>query len=78
MTEASAQLLAAARRLEPLDVDLARETYLDAWGAAMFAGRSAARRQLVDVSARRQRGRTTGGSTVSVGPAAGRSRTSDH
>jgi DNA-binding CsgD family transcriptional regulator len=32
-------LLGAARRLEPLDTALARETYLDAVGAAIFAGR---------------------------------------
>ena len=31
-------LLAAARRLEPFDMALARETYLTAWGAAAFAG----------------------------------------
>jgi hypothetical protein len=31
-------LLQAARRLEPLDVRLSRNTYLDAWGAALFAG----------------------------------------
>ena len=31
-------LLQAARKLEPLDVRLARETYLDAWAAALFAG----------------------------------------
>jgi DNA-binding CsgD family transcriptional regulator len=35
-------LLAAARRLEPLDVPLARETYLDALTAALFTGRLAA------------------------------------
>src|SRR6266436_5404329 len=34
----AAQLLKAARQLEPLDVDLARETYLEAWGAATAAG----------------------------------------
>ena len=34
-------LLAAARRLEPLDDGLARETYLEAISAAMFAGRLA-------------------------------------
>ena len=34
-------LLTAARRLEPLDVPLARETYLDALTAAMFTGRLA-------------------------------------
>lgn len=32
-------LLDVARRLEPLDAGLARETYLDALGAAIFAGR---------------------------------------
>jgi DNA-binding CsgD family transcriptional regulator len=32
-------LLDAAKRLEPLDAALARETYLDAFGAAIFAGR---------------------------------------
>ena len=31
-------LLEAARRLEPFDLNLARETYLTAWGAAIFAG----------------------------------------
>ena len=36
-------LLAAARRLEPLDASLARATYLDALSAAMFAGRLAGR-----------------------------------
>ena len=35
-------LLAAARRLEPLEPALARGTYLDALSAAMFAGRLAA------------------------------------
>ena len=32
-------LLSAAKRLEPLDATLARETYLDAFSAALFAGR---------------------------------------
>ncbi|MDA0166733.1 LuxR C-terminal-related transcriptional regulator [Solirubrobacter ginsenosidimutans] len=32
-------LLQAAKRLEPLDAAMARETYLDAMAAAMFAGR---------------------------------------
>ncbi|MGY1679291.1 ATP-binding protein [Geodermatophilus sp. SYSU D01176] len=35
-------LLPAARRLEPLDARLARDTYLDALSAALFAGRLAA------------------------------------
>jgi DNA-binding CsgD family transcriptional regulator len=33
-------LLEAARQLEPFDVQFARETYLYAWGAAVFAGGS--------------------------------------
>jgi DNA-binding CsgD family transcriptional regulator len=35
-------LLKAARRLEPLNLDLARETYLDAWGATLLVGEPAA------------------------------------
>ena len=38
---APAQLVAAAARFEPIDVLLARETYLDALSAAVFAGRLA-------------------------------------
>jgi DNA-binding NarL/FixJ family response regulator len=49
-TEAPAQLLRAAKRLERLDVELARETYLDAWGAALFAGPLASAANLLDVS----------------------------
>jgi DNA-binding CsgD family transcriptional regulator len=41
-SDAPPLLLKAARRLESLDPELARETYLDAWGAAFFAGRLAA------------------------------------
>jgi DNA-binding CsgD family transcriptional regulator len=37
-SEAPVLLAQAARRLEKLDVRLARETYLDAWGAAVVAG----------------------------------------
>jgi DNA-binding CsgD family transcriptional regulator len=48
--EAPAQLLTAAQRLEPLDPDLARETYLDAWGAALFAGRLAGTGALLEIS----------------------------
>jgi hypothetical protein len=39
-SEAPTLLLGAARRLEALDLNLARETYLTAWGAAVFAGPS--------------------------------------
>ena len=35
---APALLLKAAQQIEPLDVGLARHTYLDAWSAAFFAG----------------------------------------
>jgi DNA-binding CsgD family transcriptional regulator len=41
-SDAPPLLLNAARRIEPLNLELARETYLDAWGAAFFAGRFAA------------------------------------
>jgi DNA-binding CsgD family transcriptional regulator len=37
-SDAPALLLKAARRLEPFDLGLARETYLAAWGAAGIAG----------------------------------------
>ena len=37
-TDAPPPLLEAARRLEPHNVELARETYLTAWGAAEMAG----------------------------------------
>jgi DNA-binding CsgD family transcriptional regulator len=46
----AAELLQAARRLEPLDIDLARETYLDAWGAALAAGEHAGAGTLREVS----------------------------
>jgi DNA-binding CsgD family transcriptional regulator len=37
-SDAPVLLLEAAKRLEPFDLELARETYLTAWGAAVFAG----------------------------------------
>jgi DNA-binding CsgD family transcriptional regulator/tetratricopeptide (TPR) repeat protein len=37
-SDAAPLLLRAAQTLEPLDPRLARETYLDAWSAALFAG----------------------------------------
>jgi DNA-binding CsgD family transcriptional regulator len=40
--DAPSLLLKAARRLEPLDPRLARETYVDAWGAAFVGGQLAA------------------------------------
>ncbi len=44
--DAAGPLLAAARRLESLDVDLARETYMDAFTASLFGARL---NELVDV-----------------------------
>lgn len=49
-TTAPTLLLKAAQRLERLDPELARETYLDAWGAALFAGRLASADSLIEVS----------------------------
>jgi DNA-binding CsgD family transcriptional regulator len=43
-------LLKAAKGLERFDPELARETYLDAWGAAFFTGRLASASSLVEVS----------------------------
>jgi DNA-binding CsgD family transcriptional regulator/tetratricopeptide (TPR) repeat protein len=60
-TAAPLLLLKAAQRLEQLDPELARETYLDAWGAALFAGRFASAGSLVEVSrAARSAPRPTG------------------
>jgi DNA-binding CsgD family transcriptional regulator len=39
LTDAAAGLLGAARELETLDIALARDTYLEAIGAAMYCGR---------------------------------------
>jgi DNA-binding CsgD family transcriptional regulator len=49
-SDAPPLLLSAARHLERFDVDLARETYLDAWGAAWFAGSLATAGDLLEVS----------------------------
>jgi len=48
--DAPALLVKAAKQLEPLDAALARQTYLDAWLAAMFAGRFAGAGDLHEVS----------------------------
>ncbi|MBE8516179.1 AAA family ATPase [Amycolatopsis sp. H6(2020)] len=36
--EAAPMLIEAARRLQPFGIEMARETLVEAWGAAMFAG----------------------------------------
>ena len=49
-SDAPALLVKAARQLEPLDAALARQTYLDAWTAAMFAGQFAGAGSLHEVA----------------------------
>jgi DNA-binding CsgD family transcriptional regulator len=49
-SDAPPLLLRAAKTLDSLDSTLARETYLDAWSAALFAGRFAGAGDLRDVS----------------------------
>ena len=49
-SDAPPLLLKAASRLEPLDLDLARETCLTAWMAALFAGQLASAGDLLEVS----------------------------
>lgn len=49
-SDASSLLLKAAKRLEPLNLDLARETYLNAWRAASFSGRMADTGGMLEVS----------------------------
>jgi DNA-binding CsgD family transcriptional regulator/tetratricopeptide (TPR) repeat protein len=49
-SDAPPLLLKAARRLEPLNLDLARDTYLNAWMAAVFAGHLASAGDLLEVS----------------------------
>jgi DNA-binding CsgD family transcriptional regulator len=49
-SDAPPLLLKAAKRLESLNLDLARETYLSAWMAALFAGRFAGAGDLTEVS----------------------------
>jgi DNA-binding CsgD family transcriptional regulator len=50
-SDAPLLLLQAARKLAPLDIRMCRNTYLDAWGAALFAGHLAdAGGSLLDVS----------------------------
>ena len=49
-SDAPPLLLQAAKTLENLDARLSRETYLDAWSAALFAGELATAGSLLDVS----------------------------
>jgi DNA-binding CsgD family transcriptional regulator/tetratricopeptide (TPR) repeat protein len=49
-SDAPPLLLKAAKRLEPLNLDLARETYADAWQAAFIAGHLASAGDLLEIS----------------------------
>jgi DNA-binding CsgD family transcriptional regulator len=49
-SDAPALLVKAAQQLEPLDAALARQTYLDAWAAALFAGQFAGAGSLYEVA----------------------------
>jgi DNA-binding CsgD family transcriptional regulator len=49
-SDAPSLLLKAAKRLEPLNLNLARQTYLAAWSAASLAGHLAGAGDLLDVS----------------------------
>jgi DNA-binding CsgD family transcriptional regulator len=49
-SDAPLLLLQAAGTLEPLDARAARDTYLDAWGAALFAGDMADAGRLAEIS----------------------------
>ena len=57
-SDAPALLLRAAKTLEPLDPQLARETYLDAWSSALFAGRLASGVGMLEVSQESRAART--------------------
>jgi DNA-binding CsgD family transcriptional regulator len=49
-SDAPPLLLKAARRLEPLNMDLARQTYMSAWMAATFAGHLAGSGGMLEIS----------------------------
>jgi DNA-binding CsgD family transcriptional regulator len=59
-SDAPPLLLNAARGLETLDTELARETYLEALGAAVFAGRSGTQPDIREIAAAARR--------MSIGP----------
>ena len=69
---APALLLRAAKALDQLDPELARETYLDAWSSALFAGGLAGPAGLREVSHEARSARMPGRPTASIGPTAGR------
>ena len=66
VSDAAVQLLDAAKRLENLDDDLARETYLEALAAAMYAGRLGDPGALVNVAEAARAARRPGTETASA------------
>ena len=77
-SDAPALLLRAAKTLEPLDPELARETYLDAWSSALFAGGLASTVGMLEVSREARRTGESCRRTASVLSAAGRLRDGLH
>jgi DNA-binding CsgD family transcriptional regulator/tetratricopeptide (TPR) repeat protein len=65
-SDAPPLLLKAAKRLESLNLEMARETYMSAWMAALFAGRFAGAGDLAEVS---QAARALPGPARPPGPA---------
>ena len=70
-SDAPTLLLRAAKTLEPLDPQLARETYLDAWSSALFAGQLASTGSMHEVSREAQAARRPADSPAPVRSAAG-------
>ena len=77
-SDAPPLLLKAARRLEPFDLELARETYLTAWGAATIAGHLGGRDVLLEICRAVQALPPPTGCSASSRPAARRPRAADH
>ena len=76
-SDAPPLLLKAARRLEPLNLALARETYLDAWGAALYHRAPGGAGDLAEIS-RAARALPRSPRPGSGGTAAGRPGAADH
>ena len=77
-SDAPPLLLKAARRLEPFDLELARETYLTAWRAAGMAGHLAGASVLAGDLPRRPGPPSAAGCSASPSPAARRPRPAGH
>ena len=77
-SDAPPLLFKAARRLEPLDLGLVRETYLSAWMAALLAGRLAGASDLMEVSPRRPGAASADGSSAPDRPDPGRPGPAGH